>query len=87
MRHRTRASSKKTMDMGEPSNPPKPTPPPLDEAGIREIIQQVLGERQGRVEPERIETLVQIPPTREERERPVPPTIQYRIEPIYGLPS
>lgn len=87
MRRRTQASSKKIVDTGEPSNQPEPTPSPLDEARIQRIVQQVLGERQGRVKPERVENPTQVPPTREERERPVPQTIQNQIEPIYRLPS
>lgn len=83
MRRSYRKCGKNVANEGEPSNPPKPTPPPLDEAQIRGIIQQVMAESQGRVE-----THVQVPPvTNVERGQPVPPPVQNKVEPIYGLSS
>ncbi|XP_031249510.1 uncharacterized protein LOC116107370, partial [Pistacia vera] len=45
----TRKRGKSVMNEREPSNPSKATPPPLDEARIRGIIQQVMAKSQGRV--------------------------------------
>ena len=83
MRRSYRNRGKGVVNEGEPSNPPESTPPPLDEARIRGIVQQVMAETQGRVVPP-----VQVPPvTNVERGQPVPPPAQNRVEPIYGLSS
>lgn len=83
MRRSYRNRGKGVVNEGEPSNPPESTPPPLDEARIRGIIQQVMAETQGRVVPP-----VQTPPvTPVERGQTVPPPVPNRVEPIYGLSS
>ncbi|XP_031277911.1 uncharacterized protein LOC116136343 isoform X2 [Pistacia vera] len=87
MRRMTRSGNNNAVSMGEPSNPSRFTPPVLDEARIRNMIQQVLAESQGKSISERVETPVVVPTTREERERPVPPIVPCCLEPIYGLPS
>ena len=75
MRRSYRKFSKGVVNEGEPFYPPEFTPPPLDEARVRGIIQQVMVESQ-----ERVETPIQVPTTTNV-ERP------NRVELSYGLPS
>ena len=83
MRRSYRNRGKGVVIEGEPSNPPESTPPPLDEARIWGIIQQVMAKTQGRVVPP-----VQVPPVAHvEKGQPVPPPVQNRVEPIYSLSS
>ena len=83
MRRSYRKRGKGVVNEREPSNPPEPMPPPLDEARVRGIIQQVMAETQGRVV-----TPVQVPlTTNVERGQLIPPPVQNRVEPIYSLSS